>query len=102
MSRIWRPMLSTGFSDVIGSWNTTDISRPRIARKRRGLAVRMSSPSSSIRPSVTCAFSGRRRISALIRVDLPQPDSPTTPTISPACTSSDTPRSACRLPCRVS
>ena len=31
-SVIWRPMVSTGLSEVIGSWNTMPMSRPRISR----------------------------------------------------------------------
>jgi hypothetical protein len=102
MSRICRPMESTGFREVIGSWKTTEISWPRICRRRRVEARVTSSPSSVMRPAGMVAFSGRSCRSALISVDLPQPDSPTTPTIWPSGTVIDTSRSAWSAPSRVS
>ena len=54
----------------------------------------MSSPSSVIVPLVG---STRRRI-ALPVVDLPQPLSPTRPSVSPAARSNDTPSTACTVP----
>ena len=35
-SPIWSPMVKTGLSEVIGSWNTIDIAVPRSASRSRG------------------------------------------------------------------
>ena len=61
--------------------------------------VSTSSPSSRIWPSVR-GPAGRRRSSAMATVDLPQPDSPATPTVSPSWTSRLTPRTAGTSPWR--
>jgi len=34
-SLIWRPIVRTGFRDVIGSWKIIEISRPRMRRRAR-------------------------------------------------------------------
>jgi hypothetical protein len=83
----------SGFSAVIGSWNTMPIRRPR----RRPIAA-SSRPSSSV-PSkrtepLARAASGSRPISASAVIDLPQPDSPISPAVSPRSSENDTPRSA--------
>ena len=51
----------------------------------------MARPNHTISPLVT----GPSRNIARVSVDLPQPDSPTTPNASPAATSSDTSSTAC-------
>ena len=80
-STICWPMRCTGFSEVIGSWNTIAMRPPRSSR--RSLADR---PSTS-RPSKTNASAltrpggeGTRPISDSEVTLLPQPDSPTSPT----------------------
>ena len=86
-------MRRRGFKEENGSWNTGWISR---ARSRRRMVSR-DFPSTRISPPVGgCS----PRISRA-RVDLPQPDSPTTPVQLPAVTDKDTPSTARtrRLPC---
>ena len=39
-SSIWRPIRNTGFRDVIGSWKTNEICRPRTFRRLRPRALR--------------------------------------------------------------
>src|ERR1700726_3870006 len=57
----------------------------------------MSWPSSTTTPSAL----GTRRMIALPKVDLPQPDSPTRPSVSPASSSKDTSSTARTAPCAV-
>ncbi len=40
-SMIWSPIVCTGLNDVIGSWNTSPISPPRIARISRPFGVEL-------------------------------------------------------------
>ena len=49
-SMSWSPTLSTGFSDVIGSWKIIEISLPRSARSRDFEACRRFSPRNSACP----------------------------------------------------
>ena len=95
MSRTrWR-----GLSEENGSWNTGWISR---ARSRRSIAARLR-PSTSTSP----ALGGSRPRITRASVDLPQPDSPTMPSTSPAGSANDTPstarttRSGASMPARV-
>ena len=64
-------------------------------RRRRSMSLKRTLP-----PTIS-ALSARRPSTALISVDLPQPDSPTMPTISPAGTARLTSRSACIRPAAV-
>jgi hypothetical protein len=79
--RIGSPMMSRtgmrGLSDAYGSWNTICRSRRSSRSRLRGAAV-TSSPEADHPPR------GRldRRSSVRPSVDLPQPDSPTTPSVS--------------------
>ena len=50
ISPIWKPMVYTGFSAVIGSWKMTATSLPRIARTIRGSAPTICRPPISIEP----------------------------------------------------
>src|SRR5215470_3653938 len=69
---------------------------PRIARKSASDLVVSSSPSSRIEPlSTAIAFFGNSPITACAVTDLPEPDSPTTQTISLAPTETLMPRTAC-------
>ena len=65
----------------------------RTARSRPGLMPSTSSPSSSTSP-VTLAAGGSSRRSAPASDDLPQPDSPASPSVSPTSSSMFTPRTA--------
>ena len=80
----WLPMVNTGFSAVCGSCRIMDILRPRISRTS-GIRMRtMSSPSSRMRPPTIRAASGSRRSSESAVMLLPEPDSPTSPSVSPS------------------
>ena len=88
-SPICRPMVRTGFREVIGSWKIIAMSLPRI------FPYALSSPPASSRvPSlidpVMCAVGGSRPMTAMEVTDLPQPDSPTTARTSPAARSNET------------
>src|SRR5690606_20272148 len=83
------PTVILGFSDVYGSCRTIWISR-RSARSSLPVSLKMSRPSNNTEPLV----GGSSRISTWASVDLPQPDSPTTPSVSPLCRSNDTPSTA--------
>ncbi len=80
-------MLSTGLSEVIGSWKIIAISRPRIARISSSPSLSKSRPLNSMRPPTTrpAGFASKRMM-ASEETDLPQPDSPTNATTSPALT----------------
>src|SRR3954447_1401515 len=95
-SPIWSPTRSTGLSAVIGSWNTMAIRVPRSARNSVSDLTVSSSPCSRIDPLSTCnAFFGNSPITACAVTDFPEPDSPTTQTISLAATERLMPRTAC-------
>ena len=88
-------MRIVGFSAFIGSWKIIEASRPRMSRRSASLAPSTSRPSSRIWPWLTrMAPSGRSRMRDMAVTDLPEPDSPTNPTISPGATSMLTPASA--------
>jgi len=89
-SEMIEPTRFRGLSDAYGSWNTICISR-RIGRRSRRERCEMSRPSNSIFPSVSSC----RRTMQRPSVDLPQPDSPTRPSVSPARMSNDTSSTAC-------
>ena len=104
------PMLCTGLSAVMGSWKIMPM---RFPRKRRS--------SESARPSSSCwsnrmlpevvAWCGSRPNRAMAVIDLPQPDSPIRPRVSPLSKTKLTSRTAaagprwvcsCTLKCRTS
>ena len=94
-------MVSTGLSTLIGSWNTIAMRWPRKPR-----SVSRSSPTSSWPASLTEPATIRPGGSIRPRIEspvtlLPEPDSPTSPTTSPAATSNDTPSTAFTTPARV-
>ncbi len=91
-SQICQPMVRTGFRDVIGSWKIIAISLPRIDRIEApsgGREARSTSPPSSERrntirpPSIFPLRFGRRFMIDSAVTLLPQPLSPTTPSVSP-------------------
>ncbi len=72
------PTVIRGLSEVYGSWNTIWMLR-RTALSARPESRVMSSPLYRI-----CPLVGRSRLtSSFATVDLPQPDSPTMPSVSP-------------------
>ena len=77
-------MVKTGSSEVIGSWKTIAATRPRIADIARLPALSTSSPASdSVLAVILAGGSRRSRSSAAQVTDLPEPDSPTMPRLSP-------------------
>ena len=98
----WRPTESTGFSEVMGSWKTMAISRPRTRRisssesRRRSRPLNQTSP-----PTIRPAGAATRRMTESALTLLPQPDSPTRATVSPSRTSQETSSTARTTPPRV-
>ena len=90
------PTVLRGFSDEYGSWKIICISRRR-ALSSSPLIVAISRPANVIEPLVGSVS----RSSSRAVVDLPQPDSPTSPSVSPRRTSKETPSTALTAPtCR--
>jgi hypothetical protein len=84
---------SRGLSDEYGSWKTACSSR-RNGRIAARPSASMRCPRHAIVPAVG---STSRRI-VLPAVDLPQPDSPTSPSVSPAPIAKLIPSTACTFP----
>ena len=76
------------------------MSLPRNACQSRSDSPTSSRPRNRIEP-VTAAVRGSRPMIACAETDLPHPDSPTTPSTSPARTSNETCRTACTTPSSV-
>ncbi len=77
-------MVSTGLSEVIGSWKIMAIWLPRMWRISSSLAWSRSSPSKMIwPPAILPGGVGIRRMIESAVTLLPQPDSPTMPSVSP-------------------
>ena len=87
------PIVLRGFSDEYGSWKIICISR-LTAFSRAPFAWVMSCPSKLISPAVTSS----KRIISLAVVLLPQPVSPTIPSVSPRRTSKLMPSTALTAP----
>src|SRR4030095_8877512 len=87
-------MERSGRSEAIGSWRMVAIRRPRISRISPWLFFTRSSLSSSMLPLTILALGGSRRTIVWHVVVLPQPDSPTSPKVSPASTEKLTPSTA--------
>ena len=92
-SEMIEPTVLRGFSDEYGSWKIICISR-RSAFSSSPLMCAISLPSKRIDPSVGSIS----RSSSRAVVDLPQPDSPTIPSVSPRRTSKLMPSTACTAP----
>src|SRR5690349_21003999 len=88
-SAMIEPTVLRGFSDEYGSWKIICISRRRSFRARV-LRWAISSPLNLIEPEV----GAMSRNSSRAVVDLPQPDSPTRPSVSPRRTSNEMPSTA--------
>ena len=100
-SRICRPIVSTGFSAVIGSWKIIAISRPRTTRSSRSLIWSRSRPSNCAVPPATRPGTGQEPEQREAVTLLPQPDSPTIPSVSPGAMSNEIPLTASIVPRRV-
>ncbi len=74
------------------------ISAPRTSRSSRGMVSR-SSPSNSACPVIRAPRV--RPMIVWVETLLPEPDSPTMPSVCPASTEKDTPRTACTTPSGV-
>ena len=94
-------MVNSGFSDAIGSCRIMAIRLPRTCRISPSDLRTRSSPSNIIVPLTICAAGGSTRRMVSASVLLPEPDSPTMPSVSPALMRSDTSSTArtTRVPC---
>jgi hypothetical protein len=93
---IERPTVERGFSEPYGSWKIICTLR-RISASAPPCSGAMLVPSTTISPAAT----GTSFMIALPRVDLPQPDSPTRPSVSPTARSRLTPDTARTTPLAV-
>src|SRR5919197_734419 len=101
-SLICRLIVSTGFSEVIGSWKIIDTFLPRMERTSSSSIFSTSCPSKTTAPSTIFPGGfGMSRISDSAVTDFPHPDSPTMPSVSPAASSNETPSTAWTTPSRV-
>src|SRR5215468_3997849 len=102
VSLICAPMLSTGLSDVIGSWKIIEMSLPRTARICASSSLMRSRPSSSIAPeTIRPGGSGMSRITESAVMLLPQPDSPTIASVSRGRSVNERSSTALMMPSRV-
>ena len=97
-SAICWPTVCVGFSEDSGSWKIIPISSPRILRISSGLSPVSSRPASLIEPAAMWPPLGSSCMIVSAVIVLPQPDSPTTPSVSPSSTCSVTPSTACTTP----
>src|SRR5215218_10598963 len=93
-------MRRVGFMALMAYWGMIETSLNRKRFMAASSPIGSSLPSSSTVPS-TWRMRPSRRIRLLPRVDLPQPDSPTSPTSSPSATPKVTPSRARTSPRRV-
>ncbi len=101
-SAICRPTVSTGLSEVIGSWKIIEIALPRSARISSSSMWSRSRPSSrTAPPTIRPGGVGTRRIIDSAVMLLPQPDSPTIARISPRLSANEMPSTALTRPWRV-
>src|SRR5512132_80724 len=100
-SLIWRPIVSTGFRLVIGSWKIIAICRPLSPRISRSFILSRSRPSKRAVPERTRPARGSSPSSASAVTLLPQPDSPTIPSVSPGEISNEIPLTAWTSPLPV-
>ena len=99
-SAIWSPTENTGFRLVSGSWKIIAISLPRIRRISPSGSDSTSRPSNQISlPSPISAggMSSRRMIVIAVTL-LPDPDSPTIPSVCPRPSEKLTPSTAGTVP----
>src|SRR4029453_3882144 len=100
-SLIWRPIVSTGFRLVIGSWKIIAICLPLSPRISRSFSLSRSRPSKRAVPERTRPARGSSPSSASAVTLLPQPDSPTIPSVSPGEISNEIPLTAWTSPLPV-
>ena len=80
--------------EVMGSWKIMAIRSPRRRRRASGGRVRRSCPPKSMVPPATWPLGGRSPSTDRAVTLLPQPDSPTRPTMVPRGTVRSTPSTA--------
>src|SRR6266545_1144487 len=98
-SLICRPIVKTGFSEVIGSWKIIAMSFPRTLRMSSSLSLSRSRPSKMTWPeTMRPGGCGISRISDRALTLLPHPDSPTRPSASPSASVNATPLTALTTP----
>src|SRR3954454_14981925 len=98
----WLPTVSTGLRDVIGSWKTIATSLPPTRRSPRFFSLNRSRPWNIAVPLTTRPGGwGIRPSSASVETLLPEPDSPTMPSVSPGKRSYETPSTAWTIPSSV-
>ena len=85
-SAIWLPTVNAGFRLVIGSWKIMAISFPRSFRRLAGLRLVRSRPSNRIEPVTRDTLAGSSPMTARAETVLPEPLSPTSPSVLPRCT----------------
>ena len=90
------PPGSTGCRLDSGSWKIMPISAPRIARSSAAVMVSRSRPSNRAWPVIWAPRV--RPMIVWVETLLPDPDSPTMPSVCPASTAKETPRTACTTP----
>ena len=83
-SAICSPTVRIGLSAPRGFWKIMETAAPRMALIVLGEAVPMSVPPNRTRPRVMRPAASRRRVIAKAVTDLPDPDSPTIPSVRPA------------------
>src|SRR5690348_15342447 len=94
------PVRYTGLSDVIGSWKIIAISFPRTSRISSSVFLVRSWPlNTTLPPTILPGRCSRMMLSAV--TDLPHPDSPTMPRVSPGFSSKETPSTALTMPSLV-
>ena len=100
-SSICQPTLYTGLSEVIGSWKIMPMPAPRIERIWScGRLIRFV-PLYRTSPSNWAFGSVISRITVIMVTLLPEPDSPTMPSVSPSYSVADTPSTARTTPSSV-
>ncbi len=82
-SAIWSPTRYIGCRHANGSWKTIAMSLPRIFRSSSGGSVSRSRPLNSTSPEITVRSRLSSPMIARFETLFPEPDSPTTPSVSP-------------------
>ncbi len=93
-SVICLPMVITGFNELIGSWKTIAISAPHSSRISLSLKGIKSRPMNMTRPLRSTLVFGSRFMIDRAKIVLPEPDSPTRPSVVPLARERFTPSTA--------
>ena len=100
-SVIWRPTRTTGLRAVIGSWKIMVIWAPHTWRSSAGSRVVISWPANRTEPLRSTSRVGSRPMIDRESTVFPEPDSPTTPRVSPRSKVRETPSTARTVPREV-